>query len=91
MHDDFIGHNFKVPKMDLRLGGLARGWQIAGIGNVHWLFQADDGSLLTIQTKPYCIPEVNQRLLSPQSFFKENIGIKGWMVLSERNRNDSQE
>jgi hypothetical protein len=47
-------------------------------------FQTDDGSLLTIlQPKAYHVPEVNQRLLSPQSLFKERIGITGWYRVGE--------
>jgi hypothetical protein len=36
MHTNFTGDN-QVPKMDLRLGGMARGLRIAGIGTVHWI------------------------------------------------------
>lgn len=64
--------------MELCLGGLAWGLQIAGIGTVHWSFIANDGSMLTIQTKAYYVPEVNQQLISPQSLFKERNGISGW-------------
>jgi uncharacterized protein with PIN domain len=80
---------FEVPKMDLRLGGvLARGLRIAGISTVHWSIQADDDSMLTIQTKAYYIPEVKHRLLSPQqSLFKERIGVSpGGIELESSNR-----
>jgi hypothetical protein len=60
IRSDFIESDFKVPPTELRLGGLARGLQIAGIGTVHWSFIADDGSMLMIQTKAYYVPEVNQ-------------------------------
>jgi len=46
MRTDFTGDN-QVPQTDLRLGGMARGLRIAGIGRVHGFIQADDGSLLT--------------------------------------------
>jgi hypothetical protein len=80
---DFIGGDFRVPQQELRLGGLARGLRIAGIGMVHWSFQADDGSMLTIQTKAYYVPEVNQRLINPQSLFCRSKGITGWYKISE--------
>jgi hypothetical protein len=67
---DFTG-DYQVPKTDLRLGDMAWGLRIAGIGTVHWTFQADDGSMLTMQTKAYHVPEVNQQLLSPQSLLKK--------------------
>ena len=72
-----------VPFTELHLGGLARGLKIAGIGTVHWSFIADDGSMLTIQTKAYYVPEINQRLISPQSLFKASNGINGWYRVGE--------
>jgi hypothetical protein len=83
IRDDFIGNDFQAPATDLRLGGLARGLLIAGVGTVHWSFQADDGSVLTIQTKAYYVPDVNVRLLSPQSLFKASLGINGCYRVGE--------
>jgi hypothetical protein len=48
MRTDFT-EDYQVPKTDLQLGGMTRGLRIAGIGTVHWTFQANDGSMLTIQ------------------------------------------
>ena len=83
-HDDFVGE-IVTPKNDLRLGGMANGIKIAGIGIVHWTFVAADGSDLVIRSQCYYVPEAKVRLISPQRLFKKSAGIVGEFICTEDN------
>ena len=78
--DDFVGE-ISVPKVPLRLGGIASGLTVEGIGTVHWTFLSDDGRLLHLHLKAYYVPLCPQRLLSPQRIFSKEQGISGCFVV----------
>jgi hypothetical protein len=61
----------------MKLGGMANGIEIKGIGIIAWTFTAKDGTEVQILTEAYHVPEANQRLLSPQRLFNKNKGIFG--------------
>jgi hypothetical protein len=65
------------PKGDLRLGGMANGLKIEGIGLVTWTFVASDGSPLTLQGLSHYVPHTPARLLSLQRLFDPSRGIHG--------------
>ena len=73
---DFDGP-LSLPKGDLRLGGMANGLKIEGIGLVTWTFVASDGSPLTVQGLSYYVPQAPARLLSPQRLFDSSNGVHG--------------
>ena len=66
-----------VPEGDLRLGGMAQGLKIEGIGAVTWKFRNTDGSELTICSQCYYVPNAMVRLLSPQRLFNKSKGVSG--------------
>ena len=74
--DDFIGP-ITVPPGERRLGGMAQGMPIEGVGTVCWTFTAEDGSDLEIATQAYLVPQAQQRLLSPQRLFHRENGVAG--------------
>ena len=73
---DFDGP-LSLPKGDLRLGGMANGLKIEGIGLVTWTFVASDGFPLTVQGLSYYVPQAPARLLSPQRLFDSSNGVHG--------------
>jgi hypothetical protein len=50
----------------MKLGGMAIGIEIKGIGIIAWTFTAKDVTEVQVRTEAYYVPEANQRLLSPQ-------------------------
>ena len=52
---DFVGP-ILAPSAPLRLGGIASGLDVAGIGTVKWIFVSDDGRLLTLNLQAYYVP-----------------------------------
>ena len=73
---DFDGP-LTVPDGDLRLGGMAQGLKIEGIGPVTWTFRNADGSELIIRSQCYYVPNAKVRLLSPQRLFNKKRGMSG--------------
>ena len=65
---DFNGP-LSIPSGDLRLGGMANGLRIAGMGTVTWTFTNPDGSEVQITGQAYHVPGAKARLLSPQRLF----------------------
>ena len=65
---DFDGP-LSVPTGDLRLGGMANGLRIEGIGTVTWTFANLYGTEVRISGLTYYVPGAKARLLSPQRLF----------------------
>jgi hypothetical protein len=61
----------------MRVGGMANGIEIAGIGIITWTFTAKDGTEVNIRTEAYHLPSAKQRLLSPQRLFNKKKEIFG--------------
>jgi hypothetical protein len=61
----------------MKLGGMANGIKIEGIGISAWTFTAKYGTEVQIRTVAYHVPEAKQRLLSSQRLFNEKKGIFG--------------
>jgi hypothetical protein len=74
--EDFDGP-LTIPDGDLRLGGMAQGLKIEGVGPVNWTLTNTDGSELTIRSQCYYVPEAKVRLLSPQRLFNKSKGVTG--------------
>jgi hypothetical protein len=73
---DFDGP-MHIPEGDLRLGGMASGLKIEGVGPVTWTFRNSDGTELQIRSQCYYVPAATVRLISPQRLFNKNEGIRG--------------
>ena len=73
---DFDGP-LTVPKGDLRLGGMANGLLIEGVGPVTWTFTNPDGTEVRICSMAYYVPGAKARLLSPQRLFDPKTGVRG--------------
>ena len=73
---DFDGP-LTVPKGDLRLGGMANGLKIEGLGPVTWTFSKGDGSEISVRGMAYYVPQAKARLLSPQRLFDASTGLRG--------------
>ena len=58
----------------LKLGGMAAGTSIAGVGNVAWTCVCKNGDQLALVTKCYYVPSANTHLLSPQAIFDKQNG-----------------
>ena len=71
-HDiqDFDGP-LTIPDCDLRLGGMANGLKIAGVGPVTWTFSNKDGTEVQIRSQCYYVPQSKMRLISPQRLFNK--------------------
>ena len=74
--EDFLPHSYK-PITTLKLGGMAAGAAITGVGDIAWTFACDDGNQLTLMTKCYHVPAATTRLLSPQRLFDKQNGHEG--------------
>ena len=73
---DFLPNTLK-PISSLKVGGMAAGASITGVGNVAWIFPCDNGDQLAIITKCYLVPNASSRLLSPQRIFDKQNGYPG--------------
>ena len=73
---DFDGP-LTIPPGDLRLGGMANGLKIEGIGPVTWTFENADGSEIKVRSQCYYVPSCRARLLSPQRLFNRDKGVGG--------------
>jgi hypothetical protein len=60
-----------------QLGGMGKGLEIEGIGDLVWTFDATDGSVVEIRTNAYYVPGAKARLLSPQKLFDNKRGVFG--------------
>jgi hypothetical protein len=69
----------------LKLGGMANGIGINGIGIIAWTFTAKDGTEVQIRTEAYYVPESKQRMLSPQRLFNKKKGFFGYYSGDEDN------
>ena len=79
---DFVGPIIPLPD-DRRLGGMAGGMPIAGIGKIAWTFQTPKGNL-TVHSKCYHVPDAGARLLSPQRLFSSAHGVSGSFTCAEK-------
>ena len=79
--DDFIGpiRGFSEVR---RLGGMAGGMLIEGIGDVRWTFRTKKGYMV-VHTECYYVPDCNARLLSPQRLFDADKGYGGYFHVLE--------
>jgi hypothetical protein len=73
---DFDGP-LTVPKGDLRLGGMANGLKIEGVGSVTWTFANCGGEDVCVRGLAYYVPQAKARLLSPQRLFDASTGLRG--------------
>ena len=55
---DFLPNTYNEVDA-LKLGGMAAGARIEGLGNVAWTFPCDNGDSLAIITKQYNVPSAN--------------------------------
>jgi hypothetical protein len=83
---DFVGH-YSKPLVSIRLKGLAKGLNIAGLGHVMWLIMDTTGMLQSIKVPAYHVPDCNTCLLSVSSLLQtyqaETISLeKGKLTLS---------
>ena len=81
--EDFVGPIQRLPQ-ERRLGGMAAGMLIEGIGTVRWTFKAD-GKYLVVNTRCYYVPDSQARLISPQRLFNKQQGITGKFTVTEDN------
>ena len=79
--DDFVGPIQRLPT-ERRLGGMAAGMLIEGVGTVRWTFQAD-GKFLVVNSRCYYVPDSKARLISPQRLFSKQKGITGKFIVEE--------
>ena len=73
---DFDGP-WTIPKGDLRLGGMANGLKIEGMGPVTWTFSNGSAADVVVRGMAYYVPKATARLLSPQRLFDSSTGIQG--------------
>lgn len=66
--DDF-SESMSIPPGDLKLGGMANGLTIEGMGTVTWFFTTITGEDVSIQSMAYFVPGAKVRLISPQRLF----------------------
>ena len=74
--EDFLSDSFKETS-HLKLGGMASGASITGVGNVAWTFPCKNNDHMTIITRCYLVPKASTRLLSPQCIFDKQNGHPG--------------
>jgi hypothetical protein len=74
--DDFDAP-LTIPKGDLRLGGMANGLRIEGVGPVTWTFSNGTNDPVCVRGMAYYVPKSTARLLSPQRLFDAESGIQG--------------
>jgi hypothetical protein len=78
-HDknDFDGP-LTAPVGDLRLGGMANGLRIEGLGSVTWTFANGGNKPVSVTSMAYYVPKAKARLLSPQRLFDPTTGTQGY-------------
>ena len=73
---DFLPNTYQEVH-SLKLGGMAAGAEISGVGEIAWTFGCNNGDQLSIVTKCYYVPSANTRLLSPQKLLDKRNGQSG--------------
>ncbi len=73
---DFDGP-LTIPKGDLRLGGMANGLKIEGLGSITWTFSNGAGDDVVVRGMANYVPKAKARLLSPQRLFDTSTGTQG--------------
>jgi hypothetical protein len=73
---DFDGP-LTIPKGDLRLGGMANGLKIEGLGAITWTFSNGTSDEVVVRGMAYYVPKSKARLLSPQRLFDTSTGVHG--------------
>jgi hypothetical protein len=68
--DDFVGPIEKAETQELN--GLNATIKVIGQGTVEWKIQDLFGTVRSVKTLAFYVPEANIRLFSPQKYFKEN-------------------
>ena len=66
-----------VPNGDLRLGGMANGLRIEGVGSVTYTFSNGENDDVVVRSMAYYVPKAKARLLSPQQLFDASTGMQG--------------
>jgi hypothetical protein len=61
----------------MRLGSMANGIEIAGIGIIAWMFTAKDSTEVQIRTEACHVPAAKQKMSSSQCLFNKKKGIFG--------------
>ena len=74
---DFDHGTLSVPQGDLRLGGMANGLKIEGMGPVTWTFSNGVSDEVVVRGMAYYVPKSKARLLSPQRLFDSSTGTQG--------------
>ena len=69
--EDIVGPILQPLPQERRLGGMAAGMLIEGIGTVQWTFKAD-GKYLVVNSRCYYVPDAKASLISPQRLFNKN-------------------
>ena len=78
---DFSGP-IEMFDYDRRLGGMAKGMRIEGVGTIKWSFKTKTG-ILTIHSRCYYVPAAGAHLISPQRLFNKLQGVTGSFIVSE--------
>ena len=73
--EDFIS-TLNSPKKEIRLGGMANGMPVEGIGNVKWSFKSDSNNVV-VHTQCYYVPNAKVRLIRPQRLYNKKSGVNG--------------
>ena len=79
--NDFVS-DIQEPSSEIRLGGMANGMLVKGIGKVKWSLQTGSDTVV-IHTQCYYVPNAKVRLISPQRLFNKAAGIEGSFNLYE--------
>ncbi|KAI2512823.1 hypothetical protein MHU86_1612 [Fragilaria crotonensis] len=66
-----------IPNGDLRLGGMANGLRIEGVGPVTYTFSNGENDDVVVRSMAYYVPKAKARLLSPQRLFDASTGMQG--------------
>ena len=80
--DNFDGP-LTIPERDFRLGVIAQGLRIEGMGPVTWTFRNSDGSEVSIRSNCYYVPAAQVCLISPQRLFNQARGVGGTFAGNE--------
>lgn len=78
---DYVGE-ILPPFRECKLGGMANGTRVEGIGLVHWTFH-NGHEALTLALKCYYVPDCWVHLLSPECLFNASKGITGQFAIRE--------
>ena len=73
---DFLPNTYQEVH-SLKLGGMAAGAAIDGVGEIAWTFRCNNGNHSSIVTKCYYVPSTKTRLLNPQKLLDKSNGQTG--------------